>query len=185
MDDGKQEAQAAMRNRRGFLGTALGLGAGLGAGAGLAQAGNVRTPIRWVHANSAMIGNVHGLEHDRVEGNARVVNGRSWSNVQLHFAVPSPVLDTGVPVRVAAVWVRFKAQSGALISALTLHDCERTLTRQDKMDIRREDWDDVRIALAPPCLVARSLGLTLECTFGDVARQIAISAIGCEFELTT
>lgn len=183
MADEKQGVQFTMRNRRAFFGTALGMGAGLGASVGLARAGSVQNPISWVHGNSAMVADAHGLERDRVEGNARVVNGRSWSNVQLHFAVPSPALDTGLPLRVAAVWVRFKAQTGAQISAMVLHDCERTLTRRDKMDIRREDWDDVRIALDPPCLVARSLGLTLECAFADVSRQIAISAIGCEFAM--
>lgn len=182
MANGKHGAQFTIRNRRAFFGTALGLGVGLGAGAGLAKAGSVHNPINWVHGNSAMVANGQGLEHDQVEGNARVVRGRSWSNVQLHFAVPSPALDTGSSMRVAAVWVRFRAQNGARISAMTLHDCERTLMRREKMDIRGEDWDDVRIALDPPCLVARSLGLTLECAFADVARQIAISAIGCEFE---
>lgn len=183
MADGKQGTQVNARDRRAFFGTALGLGAGLGATAGLAQTGSVRNPISWVHGNNATVLDAQGLERDRVVGNARVVHGRSWSTLPLHFAVPPPVMDTGVPLRVAAIWVRLKAERGAMISTMTLHDCERTVAHKEKMEIRQEDWGDVRVALDQPCFILRSVGLTLECTFADVDRQIAISAIGCEFEM--
>ncbi|OYQ36211.1 hypothetical protein CHU95_05320 [Niveispirillum lacus] len=183
MVDTKQETQFTIGNRRSFFGAALSVGAGLGLGTGLARAGSQQNPISWVHGTSATVADAQGLERDRVEGNARIVNGRSWSDVQLHFAVPAPVLDTGAALPVAAVWVRFRAQKGARIQSLTVHDCERTLTRREKLDIHQTAWGDVRIALDPSCLVARSLGLTLECAFADIARQIEISAVGCEFEM--
>lgn len=183
MGEKQQDAPVVTRNRRGLLKTAFGLGAA-GAVAGLARAGAARTPISWVHGVSATIADAHGLERDWVEANARLVQGRSWSLVPLHFAVPSPVLDIGVPVPVTAVWLRVKAERGAAINALTLHDCERTLVRLEKLRICSDDWKDVRIALDPPCAVARSLGLTLDCAFADVGRQIAISAAGCEFAMS-
>ncbi len=117
---------------------------------------------------------------DKVQGNARVVQGRSWSTVPLHFAVHSTGLDTSVPMRVSAVWVRLKADSGAKIVALALHDCETTIARVENIDLRQQEWGDVRIALNPPRNVMRSIGITLDCEFGDVARQIGISAVGCE-----
>jgi hypothetical protein len=184
MGEKRQDASMVMRNRRGLLKAAFGLGAA-GAAAGLAQAGPARPPISWVHGVSATITDAHGLERDRVEANARLVQGRSWSLVPLHFAVPSPAFDIGVPVPITAVWLRVKAERGATINALTLHDCELTLVRLEKLHIRSDDWKDVRIALDPPCAVARSLGLTLDCAFADVGRQISISAAGCEFAVAT
>ncbi|SNS81493.1 hypothetical protein SAMN05880556_11294 [Azospirillum sp. RU38E] len=184
MVDARQWSQMFTRSRRAFFGAAVGLGAGFGMKAAPARATMARQPISWVHGNSATVVDAQGLERDRVEDNARVVHGRSWSRVPLHFAVPSLALDTGSGQRVTAIWIRFKAEQGALISAMTLHDCERTLTHRENLALQHVDWDDVRIALDPPCLMSRSLGLTLECSFSDVARQISISAIGCEFGMT-
>lgn len=183
MGNEKPLARMVTRNRRAFFRTATGVGATLAAGGGACASGVRRNPISWVHGTGATIVDAHGLERDRVEGSARVVHGRSWSTIPLHFAVPSPVLDTGASLRVKAVWVRLKAERGASIHAMTLHDCERTLVRIENMDIRRDDWEDVRVALDQPCGMVRSLGLTLECAFADVARQIGISTVGCEFEL--
>lgn len=183
MGDAQHGERVTAGDRRLFFKAALGVG--LGIGAGTAPAGAMpRNPISWVHGNSATVVDAQGLERDRMEGNARVVHGRSWSMVPLHYAIPSPVLDTGAPLKVTAMWVRMKAGQGATLNAMALHDCERTLARFDKLDLRRDDWADVRLALDPPCAMVRSLGVTLECTFADVARQIGISAIGCEFEMT-
>lgn len=184
MQDERRQTPFLPNSRRAFFGAALGLGTGLGASAGLAQAGAAQRPIRWVHGIAATIVDVHGLENDRVDGNARIVQGRSWSDVPLYFAMPSPGLDSGTPMKIIAVWIRHKAARGASISAITLHDCERTLMRMQKMAIRHDDWADTRLALDPPCYAARTLGLTLTCDFADVDRQLAISAVGCEFEMS-
>ena len=183
MQDGKRQTPFAPNSRRAFFGAALGLGAGLGAPASLAQAGAAKRPISWVHGVSATLVDAHGLENDRIEGNARIVRGRSWSNVPLYFAVPSPGLDQGTPLKIAAIWVRHKAARGASISAMTLHDCERTLVHMEKLAIRQDDWADTRLALDQPCFAARTLGVTLTCDFADVERQIAVSAVGCEFTM--
>lgn len=85
---------------------------------------------------------------------------------------------------VSAVWVRLKTDSGARIVALALHDCETTITRVENLDLHQQEWRDVRIALTPPRNVHRSLGITLDCEFGEIERQIGISAVGCELSLT-
>lgn len=174
----------AATGRRAFVAAAVGLGATVGGmAAGPAQAGAIRRSIRWVHGNSATVVDDQGLERDRIDGNARVVHGRSWSTIPLHFAVPTPFPEPGRPIRVTAVWLRLKAEAGACVSAMTVHDCEQTLAHVGGVDIRRDDWDDVRVGLDPPCVLHRSLGVTVECAFADVGRQIGVSAIGCEFEI--
>jgi hypothetical protein len=150
---------------------------------GITTVGSTKNPISWVHGNNATIADANGLDTDAIRGNARVVRGRSWSSVPLHFAVPSTGLDTSVPMRVSAVWVRMKTGAGAKIVGMALHDCETTVARIDAMSETREEWSDVRIALNPPREVMRTIGVTLDCEFADVEREISISAVGCEFEL--
>lgn len=149
----------------------------------IASAGSKKNPISWVHGNNATIAAPHDFELDAVHGNTRVVRGHSWSTLPLHFAVPSTGLDTSVPMQVSAIWVRLQADSGAKIVGLALHDCETTVARIDHLDLRLQEWGDVRIPLNPPRNVVRSIGVTLDCEFADVERQISISAVGCEFQL--
>ncbi|MFM2041482.1 MAG: hypothetical protein RLY86_58 [Pseudomonadota bacterium] len=193
MKDGFPALGRIMGSRRRLFTSAVGFGAvGVGAALGspgLARAGTSARPVSWVHGTAATVvrddgaAGADGVERDRVEGNARVVQGRSWSTVSLHYAVPMPMLDSGAPLDVRAIWVRLRSQAGAAITAVTLYDCERTIARLDGLDLRRADWDDARIALDPGSTVMRSPGLTIDCTFADVDRRIAISAIGCEFQV--
>lgn len=168
------------QRRRTFFKTTLGISI---LPASLAQVGSAKNPISWVHGNNATIVDAQDLEMDAVRGNARSVRGRSWSTIPLHFAVPSTGLDTSVPMRVSAVWVRLQAGAGAKIVAMALHDCETTVARIDGMALHRQEWGDVRIPLNPPREVMRSIGVTLDCQFADVERQIGISAVGCEFQV--
>jgi len=77
--------------------------------------------------------------------------------------------------------VRLQTREGGRISAVALHDCETTLARLDGMELHQQDWGDMRIPLRAVCEVRRSIGITLECAFADVERQVGISAVGCEF----
>lgn len=166
------------QNRRMFFKAALGSSI---LPTDITHAASTKSPISWVHGNSATIADVIDLEMDKLQGSARVVQGRSWSVVPLHFAVPSIAKDSNKPMYVNAVWVRLKTDLGAKIVALALHDCETTIARVENIDLRQQEWGDVRINLNPPRKVMRSIGITLDCEFGDVARQIGISAVGCEF----
>ncbi len=167
------------QNRRTFFKTAIGASA---LPVGLAQAGSARHPVSWVHGNSATVVGAFDLEMDVMQGNARVVRGRSWSSVPLHFAVPLPGLDRGEPARVSAIWIRLQSGAGAAIRAIALHDCECTLARIEGLQLGQSEWGDVRIPLQPARAVTRSIGITLDCEFADVERQIGISAVGCEFQ---
>lgn len=163
--------------RRDFLHTALGVSTLLATSPAQAVPSApallaAKPNIHWIHGNSA---NIVGLvEQDSAQGSARIVRGNSFSMLPMHFNLAVPA-----GAQLQAIWLRMQAQAGAHISALVLHDCEVLLSRVDDLQLRSPAWCDVRIAT--PCTVVRSLGLTLECRFQDVARELGISAVGCEF----
>ncbi|WP_374339775.1 hypothetical protein [Leeia sp.] len=145
-----------------------------------ASPGALAAPISWVHGNSAAVINAHQLEADSIRGNARVVQGRSWSTLSLHYAIPSPMQLPGPLMKVSAIWIRMQGGKGASISSVALHDGEIALVRLDTLNLQHEQWQDVRIPLATPLCITRCIGVTFECQFADVDRYISISAVGCE-----
>lgn len=147
------------------------------------KASSTKHLIAWVNGTAAVALPRDELEEDAVLGSTYFIRGRSWSSLPLHFAVPPTGLDTGMPMRISAVWVRLKASAGAKIVGVALHDCETTVARVDGLEVHRGEWGDVRIALEPAREVVRTIGVTLDCEFSDVEREISISAVGCEFDL--
>ncbi len=179
--------QPGGRTRRAFFSSALGLGGVIGvAQAASAAPGGRKSPghsVHWVHGNSATAITHRDLERDTIEDNARVIHGRSWSVVPLHFSIPSPKSGGHHTTRVRAIWVRMKADRGASIQSVTLHDGERGLAHMAGLGIHRGQWEDVQIPLDQPAAVTHGLGVTVHCAFADVGRRIGISAIGGEFEI--
>ena len=166
--------------RRSFIASALALGAAV-LPSRVVSAGNAGRSISWVHGSSAMLAGARQLESDVIQGNARVVRGRSWSSIPLHFSVPSPGLESGRRMRIAAVWLRFQSGGGAWVESVMLHDCEVTVARIDGLALRQPEWGDVRVPFDKPCAVARCIGVTLGCKFEETGRQVCVSAVGCEF----
>jgi hypothetical protein len=166
--------------RRAFMTATIALG-GLSLPMRMANAGTADAPIGWVHGSGATIAGARSLESDAIQGNARVVRGRSWSSLPLHFAIPTLSLDTGRPTKIRAIWLRLQTGSGARIGSVALHDCEKTVAHVDGLSLQRTHWGDLRIPLAAPQRIARGIGVTIGCEFDAIDRQVAISAVGCEF----
>lgn len=177
MGDGSGAVAVQDRNRRIILKASLGLST---LPLAAATVNTLAAPISWVHGNSATVMDTHDLEMDGIRGNARVVQGRSWSTLPLYYAIPSPMQTPGAPMKISAIWVRLQGGRGAAIASMAVHDSEMTLVRLDNLSLQHEHWQDVRIPLAAPLCITRCIGVTLECQFADVERHISISAVGCE-----
>ena len=180
IEDRRTESDACVHPRRAFIASSVAFGASI-VPLSIATAGTTASPIGWVHGSSATLAGAQSLESDVVHGNARVVRGRSWSTIPLHFAIPTPWLDSGRPMRIGAIWLRLQTGSGAHVGSVALHDCETTIARIDDLSLQRPEWGDIRIPFDSPRRIARSIGVTIGCEFRDIERQVGISAVGCEF----
>ncbi len=155
------------------------------AGMGASILSLISTPSRAANSEIIWVNGVNGLivgedepEIDIVENNVRILRGNSWSDIALHFAVPIPA-----NAAIRAIRLRFKTDSGAKMTGLCIHDCERKLLGIKDMGLTQSSWEDVRIPLDNACNIVSSLGVTLHFEFADTERQFKLGALGCEFEM--
>lgn len=142
----------------------------------------------WIHGHSVQIEYPDRIVQEARRGYYVILKGKDFTSNWFHFAIPTPVIVSGLRNVVGSVLIRFRTTIGASVHAIHVYDGEVKIAAYDGLNLSpQKGFVTERFDVSTHPAIRWGLGISIGVNFSDSANlpkdclSVQISSAGCDF----